>query len=86
MTLQHYDIIQGTAIDYMHCILLGVMKLLLSLWFGSKHKRRAFYIRTHRDLIDKCIKEIRAPLVISHIPRTIGQRFKYFKALEYIAK
>jgi len=31
MKLTHYDIIRGTSIDYMHCVLLGVMKLLMSL-------------------------------------------------------
>ena len=33
--LKHYDIIKGTGIDYMHAVLLGVMKLFLNLWFGT---------------------------------------------------
>ena len=32
MKLNCYDITAETAIDYMHCTLLGVMKQLLSLW------------------------------------------------------
>lgn len=31
--LPHFNIIRGVAIDYMHCVLLGVMKMFLSLWF-----------------------------------------------------
>lgn len=38
MKLSYYDIIKGTAVDHMHCVLLGVTKLLLSLWFGTKNK------------------------------------------------
>ena len=34
--LTNYDIIDGTAIGYMHCVLLGVMRQLLSLWIGSE--------------------------------------------------
>jgi len=42
MTLSHYDIIKGTGIDYMHCVLLGITKLLLSLWFNTKIKLLRF--------------------------------------------
>ena len=85
MTLHHYDIIQGTAVDYMHCVLLGVMKLLLTLWFGSEHKRSTFYIGGHLSLVDQRIKEIKTLSAISHTPQTISQHFKYFKASEYRA-
>jgi hypothetical protein len=33
--LEHYDIIKGTGIDYMHAVLLGIMKKLLDLCFGT---------------------------------------------------
>ena len=29
------DIICGTAVDYMHCVLLGITRRLLTLWFSS---------------------------------------------------
>ena len=31
MLLQNYNVVDSTAIDYMHCVLLGITKLLLSL-------------------------------------------------------
>lgn len=31
--LQYFDMINGVPIDYMHCVLLGVMKKLLVIWF-----------------------------------------------------
>ncbi|KAJ7391175.1 hypothetical protein OS493_019306 [Desmophyllum pertusum] len=42
--LQHHDIILGTAVDYMHCALEGIMKLLLELWFTSKESQEPFNI------------------------------------------
>ena len=38
--LMNYDIIDGTAIDYMHCVLLGIMRQLLSLRIGSEHPQQ----------------------------------------------
>ena len=40
--LQHHDIVRGTAIDYMHGVLLGVQKLLLNLWFRNTHSKEEF--------------------------------------------
>ena len=85
MNLRKYDIIAGTAIDYMHCVLLGVVKSLLSLWFGSEHHRCDFYIGRSVELVDKRLKEIKPPSAISRNPRAISKHFKYFKASEYRA-
>lgn len=35
-----FDIIRGCAIDYMHGTLLGVVKLLLSLWLNKSHSKQ----------------------------------------------
>ena len=40
--LQHHDIVRGTAIDYMHGVLLGVQKLLLNLWFKNTDSNEEF--------------------------------------------
>lgn len=32
---ESFDLVHGFCIDYMHCILLGVMKKLLDLWLNS---------------------------------------------------
>ena len=45
LSLCHHDIVKGTCLDYMHGLLLGVVKtLLLSLWFfPSKYDKGADY-------------------------------------------
>lgn len=35
--LRNFDVIDGNPVDYMHCVLLGVMKKLLNLWLNSEH-------------------------------------------------
>jgi hypothetical protein len=36
--LEYYDIVKGTAVDYMHCVLEGVTKSLVNLWFNPTYK------------------------------------------------
>ena len=32
-----FDIVQGIAIDYMHAVLIGVVKMLMTLWFDKAY-------------------------------------------------
>lgn len=51
---------QQVPVDFMHCVLLGVMSLMLSLWFNSKHHNEIFYIDSHRkQIVDKKFKEMK---------------------------
>ena len=83
MKLSHYDIIKGTSIDCMHCVLLGVMKLLMSLWFGPSHRGKSYYISKKTALIDRHLCEIKPPSFITGKPRKVSEHFNYFKASEY---
>ena len=81
--LRHHDIILGTAIDYMHCALEGVMKLLLELWFTSKEgQHEPFNISKQVEDVDKRISEIKPPNRVSRCPRSIEGHRKYWKANE----
>ena len=42
--LPDFDIINNNPIDYMHCVLLGVMRTLVSLWFDSKNHKEPWYV------------------------------------------
>lgn len=44
MLLPDFDLIRGTSIDYMHCVLLGVTKNLMTLWFDPSHKNKSFSV------------------------------------------
>ena len=83
MKLSHYDIIKGTSIDYMHRVLLGVNKLFMSLWFGTTHNGKRYYIGRNIALVDKRLSEIKPPSFITRKPRKVSEHFKYFKASEY---
>ena len=83
--LTHYDTINGTAIDYMHCVLLGVVKLLLSLWIRREHHSEGYYIGRKVVLIDKQLEEIKPPFLITHKPCKLSVHFKHYKASEYRA-
>jgi len=83
--LTKYDMINGTAIDYMHCVLLGVMRLLLSLWIGSEHHNEPYYIGRQVKTIDSRLETINPPSIITRKPRKLSTHFKYYKASEYRA-
>ena len=73
--LQHHDIVRGTAIDYMHGVLLGVQKLLLNLWFKNTHSKEEFSLYHVVNVVDQRLKNISPTLDITRLPRT-------FKVLE----
>lgn len=47
--LKCYNPIEGTAVDYMHLVLLGVMRLLMVLWFSSEIFCEPFCISKKRQ-------------------------------------
>ena len=80
--LQHHDIVRGTAIDYMHGVLLGVQKLLLNLWFSSSHSKKEFSLYKLISVVDQRLKNISPTLDITRLPRSISEHLKYWKANE----
>jgi len=50
-------VIDGTAIDYMRCALLGIMRLLLTLWISSDHNEE-YYIGRQVKIIDSRLEAI----------------------------
>ena len=80
--LKYYDIIEGTAIDYMHCVLLGIVKMLLRLWFSKEHSSAPFNISNCVKEVDQRLEEIKYPNEISRCPRALEFHLKYYKASE----
>lgn len=76
------DIINGTAIDYMHCVLLGIVRKLLVLWFEPKYSAKSFSISRYVSVADSRLSSIRPPYFIKRHPRDIKEHSKYWKASE----
>ena len=52
--LRQFDYVTGIGIDYMHGVLLGVQKLLLTLWFSAKFAGKDYSVSGWVSLSDKC--------------------------------
>lgn len=65
--------------DYMHCVLLVVARLLLRLWFSSKHHQELWYIGSQIVEVDNRLCAIHPPNEIQRTPRSISQTVKYWK-------
>ena len=82
MGLKSYSFVHSTSIDYMHCVLLGISKLLITLWFSATHASEGFSLIKFVDIVDERLLRIQPPNYITRIPRTVSNHFKYWKASE----
>ena len=70
--LAFIDIVDGMSADYMHAVLLGVVKLLFTLWFETSRCRvLPCDIRSKEHLINNRIEKICPPSEITHGPRDL---------------
>lgn len=53
--LPYLDVIGSFPPDYMHSVLLGIMKQLYGLWTESEHHRETFYIGNRLKVIESRI-------------------------------
>lgn len=78
----HFDLVYGFCIDYMHAVLLGVVKKQLNLWIDSVYHDKPFYIKPSlQPILDKRIKNIKPTTEIARKPRSISEKAN-FKANE----
>lgn len=80
--LPGFDVIKGTAIDYMHTVLLGVVKTLLSYWFDTRFKGKPFYCGRSINICEARRALIKPPNTVQRIPRSLKERIHY-KASEF---
>lgn len=80
--LGSYDLISGTGIDYMHSVLLGVMRVLMFLWFSTEFSQNPFSMVKSISEIDRRMNEIQPPS-LTRYPRSVSSHRMYFKASEY---
>lgn len=77
-----FDVSKGVAIDYMHLICLGVVRLLLKLWFDIGISLKNWSLYRFLDIVDSRLENIKTPHFITRLPRTISQHLKFWKAAE----
>ena len=83
LVLPEFDVIRGVTVDYMHAVLLGVVKMLMSLWFLKAHSKEPWSCCGSINLCDKKRQSITPPDFIHRIPRNIEQYGQKYKASEY---
>ncbi|KAK3109028.1 hypothetical protein FSP39_021454 [Pinctada imbricata] len=81
--LPEFQLPESVAIDYMHGILLGVMKKLMSLWFDGKYHQLPFYIGHRLEDVDKILSSVKPPYQINRTPRKISGNVQHWKASEF---
>lgn len=81
--LEHFNILYGIGVEYMHCCLLGAAKRMVNYFCNSKYKKKGFYVPpSKRKTLDSKILAIKPTSNIVRKPRSLDQR-KNFKASEY---
>lgn len=53
LSLTGFDLVRGTGIDYMHTVLLGVTRKVLSLWFASSNSKEIFSLSKYVKYVDR---------------------------------
>ncbi|CAH3158193.1 unnamed protein product [Porites lobata] len=74
-----------TAIDYMHSTLLGVVKMLLTLWSDKTYKAEPWSVCKRMKEIEERYLKISPPSCITRLPRSLIANFGHLKASEVLS-
>ena len=77
-----FDVITGFNLEYMHSVLLGVVRQFAYLWLDSSSSRRDYYLGNKVELLDKMIMNVKPPAEIKRLPRSLTTR-RFWKAAEW---
>ena len=81
--LPKFDIIKGVGIDYMHGALLGVTKMLLTLWLNKSYSKEPWSISKLQNEIESRYLGMTPPICITRLPRILIANFRYLKASDF---
>lgn len=81
-TIFYFNLAWAFVPDYMHCVLLGVVRQCLSLWFDSSNHTKPWSLSTKGDMVDRKLCSIKPSSEVNRLPRSIKTR-KYWKASEF---
>ena len=77
-----FDVVKGMVPDYMHGVLLGVTKKVLSLLLSSSGKDEPFYVGNRITEIDCRLLAMKPTDDIIRLPRALNDHFHQYKAAE----
>lgn len=80
--LKGFPLVKGMVPDYMHCVLLGVTKLLLSKWFSPVNAKEAYFVGNKLNEISARLKSIQPPECMQRLPRDMEKNYSSLKATE----
>ncbi|XP_040064782.1 uncharacterized protein LOC120838785 [Ixodes scapularis] len=79
INLEHFNIVWGFVPEYMHCVLLGVVRQFLEYWLTSSDKE--CYVGRQTAVLDSRILSITPPRDMRRTPRSL-KGGKFWKAKE----
>lgn len=78
-TVPGFDFVRGTTVDYMHCVLLGVTRQLIRLWFETQHSKELWYIGNKVTEVDSRLLDLKPPSEMKRTPRSMENTRKFWK-------
>lgn len=71
--LNVFNIIESFVPEYMHCVLLGVVKTIVMWWTTKSNKDEPFYfgLDTKIDEFNSILMSIKPPSEVTRIPRSL---------------
>lgn len=82
MLLPIFHIIRSFPPEYMHCVLLGVVKLFLLTWMDPKNCKKPWYIGTKSQIFDNKLLNMLPPCEITRTPQSVSN-INQWKASEF---
>ena len=69
-----YDVIKGTSMDYMHTVLLMIVKMFMSHWFDTAYRHSPYYCGDKLSICDSRRANIKRPNYITRIPWSLDDQ------------
>lgn len=84
LALPVFNVAESFSPDYMHCVLLGVVRQLVNIVFDSSYHSSAFYLGKKIEVADNLMSNMMPPSEIRRTPRAFSER-AFWKASEWRA-
>jgi hypothetical protein len=84
LDLNGFDPMKQVPVDFMHCALLGVVKLMLTLWFSSESSDKPYYVPPWRkNIAEDRYRQMKTYTECKRKNTSLIKKFKVFKANEF---